>query len=60
LHPQPIYNNVQQQQQRSRDVFSPARTEAPAATTFNSQQQQQNFASQQNQLGGAAKPVRIF
>nr|XP_036668702.1 protein piccolo isoform X1 [Drosophila suzukii] len=59
LHPQPIYNNVQQQQQRSRDAFSPARTEAPAATTFNSQQQQQNFASQQNQFGGAAKPTNV-
>ncbi|XP_016961942.1 uncharacterized protein LOC108032564 isoform X5 [Drosophila biarmipes] len=59
LHPQPIYNNVQQQQQRSRDVFSPARTEAPAATTFNSQQQQQNFASQQNQFAGGAKPTNV-
>ncbi|XP_043640673.1 polyglutamine-repeat protein pqn-41 isoform X2 [Drosophila teissieri] len=57
-HPQPIYNNVQQQQ-RSRDVFSPARNETPAANTFNSQQQQQNFGTQQNQFGGAAKPTNV-
>ncbi|XP_044316316.1 titin isoform X2 [Drosophila rhopaloa] len=61
LHPQPIYNNVQQQQQqqRSRDVFSPARTETPAANTFNSQQQQQNFGTQQNQFAGASKPTNV-
>ncbi|KAH8255500.1 hypothetical protein KR038_004742 [Drosophila bunnanda] len=55
-HPQPIYNNVQQQQ-RSRDVFSPARTESPAAATFNAQQQ--HFGTQQNQYAGAAKPTNV-
>ncbi|KMY90062.1 uncharacterized protein Dsimw501_GD23883 [Drosophila simulans] len=41
-----------QQQQQSRDVFSPARNETPAANTFNSQQQQ-------NQFGGASKPTNV-